>query len=249
MPRLAEIIAHRGASFDAPENTLAAINLGWVQGADAVEIDVHFSKDGHVVVIHDDNTRKTAGVRRKVATQTLTELKALDVGRWKHPRFADERIPTLPEALATIPRGKRMFVEVKCGPDCIPKFAEDVRDSGLTAKQIIPIGFDLETMRELKQALPELEVCWIVEFKRTLRGWSPSARKLVAAAQRAGLDGLDVCGRGPVDKGFAAEVHAAGLFLYIWTVDEPNKARELFDAGVDGITTNRPGWLREQLNA
>ncbi len=247
MPRRAEIIAHRGASFDAPENTLAAIELGWAQGADAVEIDVHFSKDGHVVVIHDDNTRKTAGVRRKVAAQTLAELKALDVGRWKHARFAGERLPTLPEALATIPRGKRMFVEVKCGPECIPKFASDVRASRLAATQVIPIGFDLETMRQLKLALPELEVCWIVEFKRTLRGWSPPAHKLIAAVQRAGLDGLDVSGRGPVDKAFAAEVHAAGLSFYIWTVDDPGRARELFAAGVDGITTNKPGWLREQL--
>lgn len=241
------IIAHRGASFDAPENTLTSINLGWKQGADAVEIDVHFSKDGHVVVIHDDNTRKTAGVRRLVADQTLAELKALDVGSWKSPDYAGERIPTLPEAFATVPRGKRIFVEVKCGPECIPQFARDVRSSGLKAKQIVPIGFSLETMRELKRVLPELEVCWIAEFKRTLRGWSPTAEKLITAAKDAELDGLDVCGRGPVNGEFVRKVHDAGLSLYIWTVDAPAKARALFAAGVDGITTNKPGWLRAAL--
>src|SRR5215510_13578750 len=83
-----DIIAHRGASFDAPENTLAAIHLGWKQQADAVEIDVQFSKDGHVVVIHDDNTRKTGGVRKKVSAQTLAQLKSLDVGRWKHAKWS-----------------------------------------------------------------------------------------------------------------------------------------------------------------
>lgn len=241
------IIAHRGASFDAPENTLAALRLGWSQGADAAEIDVHFSRDGHVVVIHDDSTRKTAGVRRKIAAQTLAELKALDVGSWKNTSFTGERIPTLTEALAAVPRGKRIFVEVKCGPECIPQFARDVRASRLKPEQVVPIGFSLETMRDLKRALPELEVCWIAEFKRTLRGWSPTAQRLIVAAKGAGLDGLDVCGRGPVDAEFVRMVHDAGLSLYIWTVDAPAKARALFAAGVDGITTNKPGWLRAAL--
>jgi glycerophosphoryl diester phosphodiesterase len=241
------IVAHRGASFDAPENTLAAIELGWAQGADAVEIDVHFSKDGHVVVIHDDNTRKTAGVRKKVAAQTLAELKALDVGSWKHAKFKGEPVPTLAEAFATIPSGKRLFVEVKCGPECVDAFAADIRASRLKPTQIIPIGFSLPTMRQLKQALPELEVCWIVEFKRTLRGWSPKVERLIEQVAEAGLDGLDVSGKGPVDAEFAAKVHEAGQKLYVWTVDDPTKARELMNAGVDGITTNKPGWLRKQL--
>lgn len=247
MPPRTEIIAHRGASFDAPENTLASIDLGWAQGADAVEIDVYFSKDGHVVVIHDDNTRKTAGVRRKVAAQTLAELKALDVGSWKHAKFKGESIPTLTEAFATIPSGKRLFVEIKCGPECIDAFAADFRASRLKSNQVIPIGFSLPTMRQFKQTLPELEVCWIVEFKRTLRGWSPKAERLIEQVAAAGLDGLDVSGKGPVDADFAAKVHDAGQKLYIWTVDDATKARELMNAGVDGITTNKPGWLRKQL--
>ena len=249
MPPRTEIIAHRGASFDAPENTLASIELGWAQGADAVEIDVHFSKDGHIVVIHDDNTRKTTGVRKKVAAQTLAELKALDAGSWKSPKFKGETIPTLAEAFATIPRGKRMFVEIKCGAECVGQFAKDFRSSKLKANQVIPIGFSLATMRELKQAVPELEVCWIVEFKRTLSGWSPKAERLIEQVQEAGLDGLDVSSKGPVDAGFTAKVHRAGQKLYIWTVDAPASARELIDAGVDGITTNKPGWLRAQLEA
>jgi len=242
-----DFIAHRGASFDAPENTLAAIQLGWRQNADAVEIDVQFSKDGHIVVIHDDNTRKTGGVRKKVSAQTLGELKALDVGRWKDAKWAGERIPTLTEAFATIPDGRRLFVEIKCDAECIPRFVEDFRASGEKPAQVVPIGFSLETMRQLKRVLPELEVCWIAEFKRTLRGWSPTAERLIAQAKEAGLDGLDLSGKGPVDAAFAAKVHAAGLKLYIWTVDAPARARQLIDAGVDGITTNRPEWLRSEL--
>ena len=238
-----EIIAHRGASYDAPENTLASIRLGWEQNADSVEIDVQFSKDGHIVVIHDDNTRKTSGVRKKVSEQTLAELKTLDVGRWKDAKWAGEKIPTLPEAFATIPDGKRLFVEIKCGPECISKFAQDFESSGKKPNQVVPIGFSLETMRRLKKALPELEVCWIAEFNLTLRGWSPTADRLVAQTKEAGMDGLDLSSKGPVDRQFTIKVHEAGLKLYIWTVDSPDKARDLIKAGVDGITTNRPRWL------
>lgn len=243
-----EIIAHRGASADAPENTLAAVRLGWEQGADAVEIDVQFSRDGHVVVIHDDNTRKTAGVRRKVCAQTLAELKQLDVGRWKHPRWSGERIPTLREVFGAVPPGKRLFVEIKCGAECLPAFIADFRQSRLQPRQVVPIGFGLETMKALKQGLPELEICWISGFRRTLTGrWTPTSRRLIQGALEAGLDGLDVGGRGPVDEQFAQQVHEAGLKLYIWTVDAVAKARRLQEAGVDGITTNRPGWLRARI--
>ena len=242
-----EIIAHRGASHDAPENTLAAIRLGWAQGADAVEIDVHCSKDGQVVVFHDATLSRTAGVRRRVASQTVAELQSFDVGSWKHTRFAGERVPTLAEALATIPKGRRLFVEIKCGPECIPAFAKTFRASRKAVSQVVPIGFGIETMRGIKEALPELEVAWVAEFRRTLRGWSPQAETLIERAKAAGLDALDLDGRGPLDAEFVGKVHAAGLRLYVWTVDAPARAEKLRAAGIDGVTTNKPGWLREEL--
>jgi len=244
-----EIIAHRGASHDAPENTLASVRLGWEQGADAVEIDVHQSRDRHIVVIHDAHTRKTASVRKRVRAQTLDELRALDVGRWKHRRWAGERIPTLSEVIQTIPHGKRLFVEIKSGPECVPEFVETVKASA-RASQVVPIGFGLATMKLVKWALPECEVAWVQGFRSGWHGrWVPGAEKLIAHAKEAGLDALDLGARGPVNEAFTAKVHAADLKLYIWTVDSPAKAKRLAAAGVDGLTTNRPGWLREQLSA
>jgi len=101
-----EIVAHRGASFDAPENTVAAIKLAWEQKADASEFDVYLSKDGKIVVIHDATTKRTAGDDMKVALTNLDELRKLDVGKWKNAKFAGEKIPTLEEMLATVPSGK-----------------------------------------------------------------------------------------------------------------------------------------------
>ena len=90
-----EIMGHRGASYDAPENTMASFRLAWEQHADACELDVHLSKDQKVVVIHDKTTKRLAGVDKPVVDQTFDELRQLDVGRWKNERFTNERIPLL----------------------------------------------------------------------------------------------------------------------------------------------------------
>src|SRR5882757_4224835 len=107
------IIAHRGASFEAPENTLAAYRLAWQQNADGAEGDFQLTRDGRIVCIHDLTTGRTADANRVVAQSTFEELRRLDVGMWKHPRFAGERIPTLDEILALLPAGNLFFIEIK----------------------------------------------------------------------------------------------------------------------------------------
>ncbi len=106
--KMVEIIAHRGCSYIAPENTLAAINLAWELNADAVEIDIHLTSDKKIVLSHDPNTKRTAGVSYDIAKTPLGVLRHLDVGRWKGAEYAGERMPTLSEALATIPQNRRM---------------------------------------------------------------------------------------------------------------------------------------------
>lgn len=245
-----EIIAHRGASHDAPENTVAAARLAWRQHADAVELDVHLSKDGKLVVIHDDNTKRTAQAPRKVAEQTLPELRALDAGAWKGPQWEGEKIPTLDDMLATVPAGKRLFVEIKCGPEALEELGAALRRSKPTTAQVVLISFNYEVVKQAKARFPEHEVCWIAEFKRTeVGGWQPKIAALIEPAKAANLDGLDLSYRGPLDAALAKQIKAAGLKLYVWTVDSGEEGRRLKDAGVDGITTNRPGWLRTQLDA
>src|SRR6516225_8007886 len=117
MSSLLEITAHRGASWDAPENTLAAVELAWRQGADAVEVDFRLTRDGHIVASHDDSTQRIAGVDVRVHESSLAELRELDFGGWKGAEFAGEPIPTFDELLATLPPGKRFYVEIKCGAE------------------------------------------------------------------------------------------------------------------------------------
>lgn len=239
-----EIIAHRGASHDAPENTLASVRLAWEQDADAVEVDVHLSRDNRVIVVHDADTKRIAGVKRLVRGLTLAELQTLDVGRWKSPEYAGEKLAVLEDALATIPPGKRMLVEIKSGSEIIPYLQEAIGRA-----RVAPIAFDLETITRLKQSRPDLECYWVVGWRRDWKrgGWLPKPAQMIDQARAANLDGLDVGANGPITPAFVRKVKAAGLKLYVWTVDSPAKARQLREAGIDGLATNRPGWLRQRL--
>src|SRR5262245_52466901 len=108
-----EIVGHRGASYDAPENSLSAMKLAWVQDADGIETDIHLSKDNHIVVMHDYDTKRIGGVDKKIVDQNWDELQKLEIGAWKDPKYAGEKMPTLDSFLATIPNGKCIFIEIK----------------------------------------------------------------------------------------------------------------------------------------
>jgi glycerophosphoryl diester phosphodiesterase len=240
--RSIEIIGHRGASHDAPENTLASVNLGWAQRADANEVDIRLTRDGHLVVFHDPSTRRIGGVDRPIAAQTMADLQALDAGSWKGARWAGEKIPALADVLATVPAGKRLYVEIKCGLEVLPPLEQLIAASAQKPGQLAFIGFDLQTVAATKRRLPKHEAYWVIECKK-----SPPLESLIREAKATGLDGLDLQGTFSIDRPFVGKIKAAGLKLCTWTVNDLPTAKRLMEAGVDGITTNRPGWLREQL--
>lgn len=243
-----EIIGHRGASFDAPENTLTSFRLAFQQHADAIELDVHLTLDGRVVVLHDEDAARIARVRNRVAEQTFNELRKLEIGqwgRWKRKGFS-EKIPALEEVLALVPYGKRLFIEIKCGAELLPVLATVLEASGTQPEQTVLMGFDYDIMQAAKARFRNRPLYWIVDANSAGKGYPP-VQELVARARAANFDGLDLSKRFPIDTQFVEAVHQAALKLYTWTVDDPKIARAEIAAGVDGITTNRPGWLREQL--
>ncbi len=243
-----EIVGHRGASFDAPENTLASFKLGYQQNADGDELDIYLSKDGKIVVMHDANTGRTSGVTNNIETQTYRQLSRLNVGdwgKWKGKGFK-EKIPLLSEVLKVVPPGKRLFIEVKCGPEVLPELGRVLRRARTRPEQTVLIGFNYETMRQAKAVFPERQVLWLAEADKKTKIYPP-IEELIEKARAARLDGLDLNSGFPIDAEFVKKVHDAGLKLYTWTVDKPEVARKEVAAGVDGITTNRPGWLRGQL--
>jgi len=243
-----EIVAHRGASYDAPENTRSAFMLAWDQKADASELDVWLSKDGQVVVLHDETTKRTAGRNKKVSEQTLTELRILDAGSWKGKKWRGEKIPTLAEALDTLPGGKRFFIEIKCGIEVLPGLARVIEASSKPPQQLPIITFSYEVAKQAKALLPAHEVSFLYDWKKDKDTGKPvTPEQLIAMAKAAKLDGLSVKHTGPITAEYVMKVKAAGFKFYVWTVEDAAIARRMLDAGVDAITTNRPEWLRNQL--
>jgi len=240
-----EIIAHRGASYDAPENTMASVLLGWEQRAN-VEVDVYLSKDNRIVVIHDASTKRTAGVDLKVKETDARQLCELDVGSFKSEKFAGQRIPLLADVLKTIPPTGQLYVEIKSGKEILPFLLPILVESGKMS-QIVIIGFDLETVATAKE-LFDVPTYWLRGTKKVeeTEEWIPHDPNMIEQAKARGLDGLDVDHNGVTEE-FARAVKASGLKFYVWTVDDPEEASRLVKLGVDGITTNRPDWLREQL--
>lgn len=245
-----EIIAHRGASRDAPENTLASLRLGFEQGADVGELDVRLTRDDHIVLMHDPTTGRTATLDLAIRETTLAVLKRLNVGGRPGTAWARERIPTLNEALAILPAGKRLFVEIKCGPEILPPLEMLLRRMA-SLSHIALIGFGWETMREAKALFPRMEVYWLSAFKRERanKNRKPSTNRLIERALAANLDGLNLLHTGRMDTAFVRKAHRAGLKVYVWTVDNPRRARKIAALGIDGLATNRPGWMRRRLTA
>ncbi|HMJ91262.1 MAG TPA: glycerophosphodiester phosphodiesterase [Candidatus Acidoferrum sp.] len=243
-----EIIAHRGASFDAPENSLSAMKLAWEQAADAIELDLWLSKDGRLIVFHDADTKRFEQTARKIPSLTLAEAHKLDVGAWKDAKFKGESIPTLSSILATVPKGKRAVLEIKCGPEILPELSREIRNSGRAPEELAIISFKYETLKPSKEEFPQIEHYYLADYKKDAKtGKFPELDPLIERAKAAKFEGLNLQHSWPIDAAFVAKVKAAGLKLFVWTVDDPAIAKRLKDVGVDAITTNRPKFLRDEL--
>jgi glycerophosphoryl diester phosphodiesterase len=205
------------------------------------------SKDGRIVIMHDPNTQRVGGRTNRIATQTWEELQRFDVGGWKGEQFKGERIPTLEAIIASIPPGKRAVLEIKCGPEIVPELERVIRVSKCSFLQLAIISFNFEALKASKEKLPQIQHYFLMDYKTNTVAAVPKLGPLIEKAKAAKFDGLDLQFRWPIDKAFVKRVHDAGMRLVVWTVDDTAVARRLVESGVDGITTNRPGWLREQL--
>lgn len=224
-------IAHRGASLYAPENTLAAIRLALDHGAAAIECDVQRTKDGHLVVIHDQAVDRTTDGRGPVVTYGLEDLRRLDAGRWFAPAFTGERVPVLDEVLE-MARGRALLtLEIKNGPTFYEGIEQQVVDTvrrhGME-EDVLVISFDHESLRTVRTLSPGIAT-GILYAARLVDG--PGAAR-AARADAVSIDWQFVT------ADVVSGSHNAGLAVFVWTVDDENVARELLAFGVDGITSN-----------
>ena len=228
---------------------MAAFRLAYERHADAIELDVHLTKDGELLVCHDSDTERTTGTRYVIRDSLLRDLQTLDAGAWKGPDWAGEKLPSLSEVVATLPDGMRCFIEIKVGPEAVPAMEKIVRLWDKKPEQLVIMSFESATVAEAKRRLPQITAYLLSSFERdkVVLAWTPTAQNLIDQAKTIGADGIGIHHEGPVNRSFVHHIKTAGLALYVWTVDDVAIARRLIQAGVDGITTNKVGWLREQL--
>ena len=233
-------IAHRGASFLAPENTVASAKLAWELGADAVEVDVWLSLDNRVMVIHDKDTKRTCNGRKNLVIKNTPSilLRDLDAGVWKDEKYKGEKIPFLEEIIQTVPENKILVVEIKSGNEIFPALKRCLEKSQ-KANRIIFIAFDWNTIVEAKKEFPDNKCYWLSSSKSEVKRKMPEIKK-------ADLNGIDI-ENNIVDSEILGMAKANDLEVFTWTVDDPVEARRLTDLDVTAITTNRPGWLKEEM--
>lgn len=243
------IYAHRGASFELPENTLEAFALALELGADAIETDAHMTRDGRIVLSHDATGDRTAGVARAIAEVTLEELQGWDVGRRFVPRrpgmfrSSDRfRIPTLGEALAACPDVLFNVDAKQTVPDMIPALLRCIHAAG--AEDRVRIASfstrNLRRARALRYAgetgLSAREIARIMFVPRRALRWLRAAGQAAQVPRRA--YGISFASQGAIDR-----LHEAGLRVDFWTIDDPEEAARLFAMGADGVMTDDPRTL------
>lgn len=233
-----KIIGHRGASYMAPENTVASSKLAWKYKADAVECDIWLTKDNKIMVSHDGNTKRTTGQDHKISETNSDVLRTLDAGTWKDPKYKGQKIPFLYELIRAVPADKEIVIEIKCGPEVLPYLKETVAKYSKNRKFTF-IGFDFNTISEAKKVFPQYPCYWLCDKPALLE-------ENFDKVKEAGLQGFSLNYK-LVTEDVVKRAAGQGLEVYTWTVDNPDEARRLISAGVKGITTNRPGWLNEQL--
>jgi glycerophosphoryl diester phosphodiesterase len=233
-------IALRGASAYAPENTLAAFERAVELGADAIEFDIHLSRDGELVVIHDDTLDRTTDGSGPVRERSLGELMRLDAGRWFGEGFAGQRIPRLDEVLDRFAGKIPVALEIKAGSTFFPGIEEKVI-SALRERAAIDhaavASFDHYALRRLKEIEPTIRTAALLVGR-------PVSLSALAGPARA--DGLAI-EASFVTKAEVEACRAAGLQIVVWVVNEPAQMRHFIRLGVDGIITDRPDLLRLAL--
>lgn len=237
-----KFIGHRGASYYAPENSLASIRLAWELGCDGAECDIYLTKDNQIVLWHDGNTARLTSQKLDIAKSKYTDLKKLDIklSPTNSPYFEGERIALLKDVLKVMKKDQMLVIEIKCGKEIFPEL-QKVISKYWKAGNIAFIAFNFETISMAKSYYPKVPCYYLSSSKSDVQVRTPSI-------QKSNLDGVDLLS-GIIDKELVEFLRGAKLDIWCWTVDRLDEAIRMKELGVNVITTNRPTWLKEQMTA
>jgi len=243
------IIAHRGASGQAPENTLAAVRLALEQKADMIEIDVFLTKDGHLVVIHDETVNRTTNGQGSIEMMTLAEAQKLDAGSWFSRQYQGEKIPTLNEVLQAVQGKAQLLIEIKKSGRNIAQKVNDLVKTYKANKWCVVQSFDPLVAKRLRELGSPLEHHQLVignfplflpyhYHKKLGKGKITQYQKVQA------INSMYLF----TTKNLIDKIHQQKQRIFVWTVNRPKDMRKLLQMGVDGLITNFPAKAREVKN-
>ncbi|MGL5054981.1 MAG: glycerophosphodiester phosphodiesterase [Fusobacteriaceae bacterium] len=232
------IYAHRGASGYAPENTISAFKKAIEMGAQGIELDVQFSKDGVVMVMHDDTLDRTTNGLGRLENYTLEELKRLDAGFWFSSKYKDEKIPTLEEVIEILPKKFKLNIEFKPDKKNAKKIAEEVYKilkKFNYSENVILSSFYHETLKYYRELDKNIQMGMLFEFDMI---------DICLYAKNSGINPVSLnIAKEFVDEKFISEAHANNLKVAVYTVNKIKKLRELSEIGADEIFCNYPDIL------
>jgi glycerophosphoryl diester phosphodiesterase len=236
------IIGHRGAAGNAPENTLASFQLAVEQGADALELDIHVSADGELVVCHDASVDRTTNGDGEISGMTVEQLKSFDAGSWFAPQFAGQKLPLLQEVFELIPSSIMINVEIKCrySPRLESRLLDLIKEYNRISGVVVS-SFDHHTLVHLKRSEADLRIGLLYSANVTNH------------CQLAEMTGVEVYSLHPYYKLIDAEDigHAifSGLQVYPFTINHEEEIKQALEAGVSGIITDFPGRLKALIGS
>jgi len=237
------ILGHRGASADAPENTVQSCMLAFLQGAGGIEIDLRLTKDRQLAVIHDSSLTRTGGVPLRVADSTMAKLRSVDVGGWMGEGFSGARVPTLEEIVSLVPEGGKLFIEIKSGAEILPVLAQQLAKGSLKSDQVRILSFDLDVLAAAKESLSKWQRVMLFERKSIAQRnpLLPDVPMMKRLASNVGVVGVALDRRGVLsEKYVASKILKAGLELHVWTVNRRSDFNQLAKLGVTSVMTDRP---------
>ena len=241
LPHHTQLIAHRGNSGPAPENTRLAIEQAIDLGVDMVEVDVHISQDEIPVLMHHSTLDHTTNGKGGVTEHTLAELKLLDAGGWKAPQFTGERILTLLDVLDLTRKRIPLNLDLKT-EHAIPATLKAIQEMNVLNDVVIS-GCTQDQVKMIRSREPRLTVLLNLDQaleRLALKG--PAAvfqSRCLDIAGQIGAAGINI-NRLFVNRDLVKQAHQKGVSVWVWTVDEEDSVRELLEMGVDSITTNWP---------
>ncbi len=233
------IVAHRGASGTAPENTMAAFRKAVIAGSDMIELDVRLTKDFHIVVHHDRNVKRTTGGKGNIWDLTLQQLRMLDTGSWFDPKFHRERIPTLREVMEfLLPTNVNLNIEVKTDgdPRTRTRFEECViliiMEKRFEERALVS-SFDHKFIKRMHDLFPEIKTGALYHPVRDIR------KKPSKLCSRIGASAF-ICSRTQLNERMIADARAHKLTLACYGVNTPQHFDKVAALGVDAVVTDWP---------